>query len=304
MTHERIRDQIFEFYRSNASLYTRQNKMARTIGRGVNFFGAVFPSLAEIIAWRLFITPRRFPILPEEVKLKESARVEEKRLDGNKTVVFYQWGDGPQVFIAHGWESRATRHGELINSLVSAGYSVASFDAPGHGHSTGKSSDLREFAFCLGLMAKQNGTAEAVIGHSFGGLAAIYAIKNEQVAKRVINVASPALFDGLVESFARTLNLNDSVRQTVIERCEEYFDDLSHDVWERLSAFYEAEKFHTPTMLIHDEEDRDVASIESALLAERLPDAKLILTTGLGHNKVIRDEKIIDKIIAFIKAGS
>ncbi|RYV49413.1 alpha/beta fold hydrolase [Pengzhenrongella frigida] len=45
------------------------------------------------------------------------------------------WGDGPPVYLAHGWGGWRGQMGAFITPLVEAGYRVVVLDAPGHGDS-------------------------------------------------------------------------------------------------------------------------------------------------------------------------
>ena len=69
---------------------------------------------------------------------------------------------------------------------------------------------------------------------------------------------------------------------------------------EEASTDYLATKFNPAGLIIHDENDQDVG-VENALeLAKHWPNANLIVTQGLGHRKVLMEQKVIDAIIGFL----
>jgi pimeloyl-ACP methyl ester carboxylesterase len=145
-----------------------------------------------------------------------------------------------------------------------------------------------------------HGKAAAIIGHSFGGLASIYALKRQQVAEKAVIVGAPAMFDALIETFARTLLINSRIRGGIERLCENYFPDIGAAVWEKLSSFSDATKLDLPILLLHDTDDRAVASFESELLARMLPNAMLRISHGLGHNRILREKEVLNDIIAFV----
>jgi hypothetical protein len=51
------------------------------------------------------------------------------------TVVGRIWGEGPVVYLQHGWGGHRQQLGALVAPLVAAGYRVVAFDAPSHGES-------------------------------------------------------------------------------------------------------------------------------------------------------------------------
>ncbi|MEO1086922.1 MAG: alpha/beta hydrolase, partial [Acidobacteriota bacterium] len=105
----------------------------------------VAPRVAGRHAYRLFSTPRYRARNPEGASAVMSrARRLELDVEGRQVVAF-EWAsprpDAPRVLLMHGWESRASRLATpWVEPLLAAGYSVLSFDAPGHGESPGKRS--------------------------------------------------------------------------------------------------------------------------------------------------------------------
>src|SRR5262249_24545271 len=68
---------------------------------------------------------------------------------GGVTIRGAFWGDGPRVYLLHGWGGRATQFAAFVEPLVRAGFMPVAFDAPGHGASGGRTASLLHFARAL-----------------------------------------------------------------------------------------------------------------------------------------------------------
>ena len=54
-------------------------------------------------------------------------------------------------------------------------------------------------------------------------------------------------------------------------------------------------------MIIHDKNDREVELHNSINIRNNLKNGKLIITSGLGHRRILRDYSVIDQIVSFLK---
>jgi pimeloyl-ACP methyl ester carboxylesterase len=57
-----------------------------------------------------------------------------------------------------------------------------------------------------------------------------------------------------------------------------------------------------PALLVHDVGDEVVPIAVGRLLAKSWPGARIVETSGLGHNKILRDETVIAAVAEFIAA--
>src|SRR5690606_5584207 len=78
-------------------------------------------------------------------------------------VTAYVWGSGPVVILCHGWSGGGSQLCALRDRLVDAGYSVAAFDAPAHGGSPGRVTNVGEFTRCIEGLAARLGQVRAVV---------------------------------------------------------------------------------------------------------------------------------------------
>ncbi|WP_231668320.1 alpha/beta hydrolase [Ralstonia solanacearum] len=70
--------------------------------------------------------------------------------------------------LCHAWGGRGTQLADFVPALLARGYEVLAFDAPGHGDSDGKQTDMVAYTRLIAWMAERFGPLHAIIGHSFG----------------------------------------------------------------------------------------------------------------------------------------
>lgn len=246
---------------------------------------------------RIFFTPLRYKTPYKEREFESSAQFFE--IEWKKRIQGYEWGDSvkPYVLVIHGWAGRATQFRKFIPALIEDGYSIVGFDGPAHGRSEGKKTNLYEFEEVLKKIVEMKGAPVAVIAHSFGGGAALYAIMQGLPVKKLINIASPTIADEIVKSY---LNAIDGSWKTGIA-----FKKLIHKEYGKPFEEFTAMHFikeikDLDLLLVHDADDKDVLIIQAEELIKAYPKGKLITTHGLGHNRVLKDDKVISACLDFI----
>ena len=262
------------------------------------------PSLAARWADILFFIPIGLPRPSSELPYYDSA-IHSSIEYNSKKVALYTWGEGEKTLImVHGWGSRGTRMGHLAEPLNKLGYRVVAFDAPAHGDSEGKTTNLLEVSEITALIFKKFEPVQAIIGHSFGGMALANAVhRNDLNVSRVAVIASPFSMDYIIESFRKIININSKVTKMMVDRIKRRFlKEQNLDVFS-LSLDSFAASFKTPILIVHDREDRDVAYEQGEEYAENFPNAEFISTTGLGHRRILKDAGIMGKIIEFISSS-
>ncbi|HSV38305.1 MAG TPA: alpha/beta fold hydrolase, partial [Nocardioidaceae bacterium] len=131
------------------------------------------------------------------------------------------WGDGPVVYLMHGWGGRGDQLGALVEPLVDAGHRVVLFDAPSHGASDqgafGPTSTTGvEFGMALGAVVGRFGPAEAVVAHSMGTLATLLALNYGSLgANRLVFVAPMTGYAATMDGFQAMLRFGPRTRRRV-----------------------------------------------------------------------------------------
>ena len=263
--------------------------------------GYLAPGLTGLGAYKLWFTPTRFQTPASERAALESAKVKHLKINDHN-IVTYGWGtSGPMILLVHGWSGRGTQLGSFVEPLIKAGYRVLSFDAPAHGNSSGKQTNLYEVADVIVELQEHYGKFESVITHSFGGPCLAVAIQRGLKTSRVINISPPATTKGLVDKFIDTLNIPEKVGVNLMNRIENTY---GKNIWHDISMENTVRGLDIPALVIHDDQDIDVPWQEGQLVAEAWDNAHFVKTTGLGHRRILRDTSVIESTVNFIAVAA
>lgn len=256
----------------------------------------MFPGLLGGWAYRLWFRTRRYAAPAAELALAGTAERLTLDVDG-RPLAIYRWGAGPVILFLHGWSGRATHVNAFVEPLTAAGYCVLAFDAPAHGNTPGRRTNLPEISAALRAIADAYGPLHGAIAHSFGGMVLAYALHHGLAVDRAVCIATPARLEFLLERFARLLALPDAVQQDLRRRLEKRF---AEDVCELMSADSNARTLNIPALIVHDRDDHDVPWTQGVLIAEAWPGAQWLATRGLGHRRILRDAATVQAIVDFV----
>jgi pimeloyl-ACP methyl ester carboxylesterase len=241
----------------------------------------------------LFVrTRRRTPRAGERDVLQQATALE---LAGMKA---WSWGRGATVLLVHGWNGRGTQLGGFVAPLVESGYRVVAFDALGHGDSPGRHQSLPEFARDIRAIADELGEIYGVVAHSLGGAATTLAMSQGLRVERAVFVSPPANPEDFLAIFAGALGISNEVRDRVQQRVEAR---LGMDMVD-MRADLLAQSMRTPLLVIHDRDDKEVPIEVGRSIASTWPGAELVVTEGLGHQRILGDEGVLERAVNFIDA--
>ena len=262
--------------------------------------GHMAPNTAGNFAYKLWFTPTRFKTPAREKAALTSATINTHTIDKHDIVTF-SWGaedtEKPLALLVHGWSGRGTQLASFVTPLLDAGYRVLSFDAPAHGKSSGKQTNLYEVADVIVALQKLYGDIEAVITHSFGGPCLTAAMHRGFITRRIVSICPPATTKGLVEKFNNALHVPKKAAGKMILKIE---DDFGKDIWEEISMVNLVKNINTPALLIHDVNDSDIPWQEGEDVAKAWDNATFIKTSGLGHRRILRDDFVIESAIKHV----
>jgi len=265
------------------------------IRAGLRALAAVAPPLAVRAAAALFRTPPRHKTSDSERQLLAAGTPERLRA-GSAQIATWTWGEGPTMLLVHGWGSRGARLGSFVEPLVSAGYSVVTFDSPAHGDSSGRLSSLPQFIEALLAVGRSRGPIHGVVAHSMGGAAAALAMARGLEAERAVFLAPAANPGNYTRVFAEALGLPPHIRERMERRFEKQFGIR----WEDFDVPTAVSSFSTPLLVFHDREDREVAWGDGERIARAWPGAELVTTRGLGHTRIVHDADIVRRAVDFL----
>ncbi|AQW32609.1 alpha/beta hydrolase (plasmid) [Ralstonia syzygii subsp. celebesensis] len=264
--------------------------------------GRIAPRTTARFCLKLFLTPgRKQRPAWEQAHYSTAAIRREAFEDGN--VAVYRWGRSDRkVLLCHAWGGRGTQLADFVPALLARGYEVLAFDAPGHGDSDGKQTDMVAYTRLIAWMAERFGPLHAIIGHSFGAGNTIY-------SRRVhgFPVARMALLgcfsDGewIIDRFAELLHI-----PAAAARHMKSIHEARHHGKVRWSDFKLARMLgdeSIPVLLVHDRKNMEIPYFHAEAFqresAGRIP---LLTTEGLGHRKIVRNPDVIAQVCDFLGA--
>ena len=261
---------------------------------------ATSAKLAARFAMKLFTSPMRFKLPKREADMDLNSRQELVNIPAiNKTINVYHYGESDRkILLVHGWSGRGTQLHTIAEKLLKCGYSTISFDAPAHGKSTGKRSDMTEFIACILELEKQFGPFEHAIGHSLGAMAVLNSIKRGLKVNKAVTIGSGDVIKDIMNDFTDKLGMNIATGKLMIRLFEKKFGESINNY----SAYKAAQTITIPVLVIHDENDIDVPVTAAHHIAEHLQTSELVRTSGLGHRKILGDSKVMKKILEFIES--
>ena len=262
--------------------------------------GALSPALGGRLALRVFFrTSPRMAVRASEAATHESARQERLRVNG-KPVVAYRWGaeQAPTVLLLHGWGGRAAQFSPLVRELVAEGLAVVAFDAPAHGASGWRRTDIRDWLEAIRRLEPRRGFV-AVIGHSFGGLAALTAVRaglRTGAVAVVASAASPATFRRV---FADGVGLDAATRKRFDARFRARLGVDAEAETRRYDAVADPLPESVRLLVVHDGRDRTMPDADALRLHAAHGDRSTLLRTeGLGHARILGDDRVLDALVA------
>ncbi len=267
------------------------------IGKILQFFSS---SLATKFAIKLFGTPPKFNTPEREKMMRESAK---KLLftvpEIKKDIMVYEYGYSKQkVLLVHGWAGRGTQLYQIADKLLENRMMVISFDAPAHGLSKGTTTNLPEYLATIDFLQKKYGPFEAVIGHSFGGNTAMAAISKNPFTKKLVTIGIDYSINDVIDNFVKNRL---QLKEVVATKIKKHLSTIFNSSINAVSPCETAKKIQIPTLVIHDTQDYDVDVSNAYKIRQILVNGELLITNGLGHRRILRDKKVICRIIDFIQ---
>ncbi|PCG86727.1 alpha/beta hydrolase [Streptomyces sp. WZ.A104] len=282
--------------------------MARTealASTALNIASRVSGRLAGAGAYALFHMPlARSRMRTSERELFGTAETTRLKVSG-KSAVVYRWGDGERpVLLVHGWQSRGSRFADFIPGLLERGYSVITFDAPGHGDASGRSTTILEYRHILTELHKQYGEFEAVVAHSLGALGSIFSLAHGVKAKRIATISGVCDFEYLIEEFCAAVPLRPQLKALLRERVGENLFSVLPVEERPFSAVNAVTALDMPLLVVHDEDDPRILVEQGHRLAGAFGDqARLVVTSTLGHRRILGDPDVVRTVLDFVAQG-
>jgi len=266
------------------------------IGKYINILSFIAPNKATIKAATIFARPRRGRVLDHQYDFLESAKASVLVFQDYKVQTYHWSGSGKTILLAHGWESNSFRWRKLITKLQKKKYNIIALDAPAHGNSSGTFFNVPLYTECIEKVF-QKYTPEIIIGHSLGGMTAIYhqyKYKNSTL-KKVISMAAPSELSRIMKDYQSLLKLN----AKVLKNLEMYYKGRFGFNFSEFSVANFSRKLSQKGLVIHDEKDTIAPIEESIAIHKNWNDSVFIKTKGFDHS--LQDKKVFNYILDFLE---
>lgn len=262
------------------------------------------PALGGRLALSAFFSTTRMRVRDDDWATDDAARRSTIRID-EADVATYQWGTGTSAaLLMHGWNGRASQFATLVRDLVGEGYRVVAFDAPAHGASPGRRTDVRDWVTAAHLLSDSEGPFELIVGHSVGAFAALAAVRDGVATPRVVSIAGAGTVSAFHDQFWRMLRMPLKARPAFDAAFYRRLGIGREESDARFDALANSLPDSTTLLVVHDREDRalDVRNSE-ALHAAHPTQSRLLLTDGFGHNGLLAADPALDAVLAFAADG-
>jgi pimeloyl-ACP methyl ester carboxylesterase len=264
----------------------------------ISLAAAAAPGLVASWAIRRFCTPPRQAPAGWAPELRATARV--RMMDaGAHDVRVRIWGEGPAILLVHGWGGRGAQLAAFVPPLVAAGHTVVAFDGPAHGDSPGRQATLLDFRDAVRTVADAAGPVSGLVAHSLGATAAAVALREGLAVGRVVFLAPPADPAPFFRRFLGALGVAPGLAPGI----EAAFERRTNFRWRDLVVPAFAPALEVPLLVVHDRGDREVPWHDGAAIAAAWPGAALVTTEGIGHRKVLRDPRVVARVVDFLTTG-
>jgi pimeloyl-ACP methyl ester carboxylesterase len=264
------------------------------VGAALRVLGAVSPETADALTLDLFCRPQK----PKRTLEPRAPGLVGHRFTvpfGDENIAVWDWGEGPTVLLVHGWNGCAAQMSRFIEPLVRAGYYVVAPDLPAHGASSGRRTNLFEFAEAVALLGRRVGPVHGVIAHSLGAAAAAIALARGLDVKRAVLLAPPSRPQPYAMAFADSLGLSPARASALLANIDRVAGGMDNIDLRSLGPSQRAR-----ALVLHDPADREVPVTEGKAVAETWPGAIFEALPGRGHTRLLRDVDAVRRAVAFV----
>lgn len=286
-----------------ASAYYQSTPGTRWVRWALGLSERVWPALAVRGALRLFGTP----LPPKWLHRRQPALARWQATPWpfeQASLTLYEPPPGPHgpvVLLLHGWGGHAAQMLPLAQALIQQGLRPVLVDLPAHGRSQGSTSNLPQFAraieYLTARLQQQGHEVRGVVAHSLAANALAYAAARGLPVARLALLAPPASPHAYTRLFAMVFGLREETRARLQQRVEAREGILMRQfepaaVGPRVAA---------PTLIVHDREDRINRFADAEAYRDAIAGARLMETSGLGHNRLLRDEQVLEAVVAHVQ---
>jgi esterase/lipase len=287
---------------SKMSLYdqfpSKIRRKAKFLGFAINTLGIFHKRSATQKAWDIFAKPRVGRIKEKDREILDKSTKKILEIEGHK-ISTYSWGEGEKIiYLVHGWESNAARWKFMLELIIRPEFTIISFDAPGHGASSGDQLNLYLYSKTLKGVAEHFGKPYAMIGHSLGGMciAKTISVNPSLSPAKVVLMGSYHNTVPIFKEFSEFLGLSSKIQKGLSKRVKDIsgipVENFSIEQWSKGGLD------QIPTLLVYDKNDVIVPIHSGYEMKKHLKASFLFETQGIGH--ALNGKAIAEKVNEFI----
>lgn len=258
-----------------------------------------FPLLAERLGYQLYfwVPPRR----PDGIETRISQLSKKTQIQfGELVIPVYEWSKPNSlrtVLFLHGWGGAGTQVGYFVQELVSAGCRVISFDAPGHGKASGRSTTVNQIADVAHDIAQTISGELVIVGHSVGALAACHTASRLGCRVHKVALLAPIYsFDTLLSVFAEMTGADERVKKYIQRRTEQRYGVP----WMQSSGEQVVNGLTPMALILNDEQDPRTPREHMEKLASGFVTSQHETFEKVGHYRILRDIGVASRLRAFV----
>ncbi len=260
----------------------------------------IAPRQVSNFAYKQLLNPQVHKLRDFELAVLAQAQKETIAFQGFD-IATYVWPGGPRkILLIHGWEGQAGNFGDIIKALREADFTVLAFDAPSHGFSSKGKTSLFEFTDLVKYLIQLHGVKD-LISHSFGGVATTYALSQlpEIFIATYLLLTTPDRFTERIDDVSSQVGITEEVKNLLKQRlaAETGYDPQVLNVSDFVKQINVKEG-----LIIHDKNDRVIPIDRAKNVVKNWPVGKMEEIEGTGHFRILREEKVIKRILQFLEA--
>ena len=210
------------------------------------------------------------------------------------------------LIIIHGWGGNAEMMLPLATPFYNAGINVLLFDARSHGRSDLDTfSSLPRFAEDLANVIDwlkqqhpQYANKIALLGHSVGAGAVLFAASKRKDIAAVISVSAFAHPEWMMQRYLKSLYLPSFIRRLVLD----YVEWLIGYRFATFAPLTTVCKINCPILIVHGKEDTTIPIEDAKAIIAHCPEPHLHLLEieGASHDSVDKIEQYSDQLTHFL----
>ncbi|NED97370.1 alpha/beta hydrolase [Phytoactinopolyspora alkaliphila] len=206
------------------------------------------------------------------------------------------------VYLAHGWGGWRGQLGAFVEPLQRAGRRVVAFDVASHGDSgPGESGPGRatavDFIAALTMVSRAHGEADGIIAHSLGCTSTAMAVRDGLDARRLVFVSPGVDPVSSLRLMEKMLGFGRRTRKHLFIKLEKLANRPLDDFNMLLTS---SAAQVPPALVIHDRDDKQSPYDDGVKVASTWPEAELVSTDGLGHQRILLDERVIKLAVDYV----